>query len=222
MTAPQGPPQGHNATPGAQPLPQQPINATQQVNPPHQIQFSGAGNQIVAGAPPHGVRPQMMRMAGPGVPAQGILAPNTPGFAPRMQRPGPPHWQQQQHPLPPKHPQEITLQQRGAPQPSGPILSTGPSPMGAGSGPLPVAGPSGGGAHPAFVRQDSTPPPPPAALNMTPPPQPPDNPQTEEDRQKVMRYETWLTQQENDINKRLKYYEMEIAKIRKQKKVRVT
>ena len=37
-----------------------------------------------------------------------------------------------------------------------------------------------------------------------------------------MRYETWLTQQENDINKRLKYYEMEIAKIRKQKKVRVT
>ena len=168
---------------------------------------------------------------GPGVPAQGILPPNAPGFPPRMRRPGPPQWQlqqqqqqqqQQQHPvpIPPKHPQEITLQQRGPPQPQGPMLSGGPSPMGAGSGPLPVAGPSGGGSHPALARQESTPPPPPAALNMTPPPQPPDNPQTEEDRQKVMRYEMWLTQQENDINKRLKYYEMEIAKIRKQKKVR--
>ena len=93
--------------------------------------------------------------------------------------------------------------------------------MGAGSGPpLPLAGPSGGGGHPALATQESTPPPPPVALNMTPPPQPPDNPQTEEDRQKVMRYEMWLIQQENDINKRLKYYEMEIAKIRKQKKVR--
>merc|ERR1719367_2696046 len=120
------------------------MNAPQQVHQQQQIQYGNAGNQLVTGVPPHGVRPQMMRMAGQGIPPQGILPPNAPGFPPRMRRPGPPQWQQQQHPLPPKHPQEITLQQRGPPQPpQGPMLSGGPSPMGAGSGPLPVAGPSG-------------------------------------------------------------------------------
>jgi hypothetical protein len=82
------------------------------------------------------------------------------------------------------------------------------------SGPIPSG-------HPALVRQEPTPTPPPEPLNMSPPPMPPDNPQTEEDRQKVARYEMWLSQQEDDINKRLKYYELEIAKLRKQRKVRI-
>ena len=34
------------------------------------------------------------------------------------------------------------------------------------------------------------------------------------------RYEQWLEQQETNINNQLKYYETEIAKLRKQKKVR--
>ena len=33
------------------------------------------------------------------------------------------------------------------------------------------------------------------------------------------RYEQWLEQQEANINNQLKYYETEIAKLRKQKKV---
>lgn len=37
----------------------------------------------------------------------------------------------------------------------------------------------------------------------------------------VMRYEHWLQQQDNAINQQLKYYEAEIAKIRKQRKVLV-
>jgi histone-lysine N-methyltransferase MLL3 len=62
----------------------------------------------------------------------------------------------------------------------------------------------------------STPPPP---MNNAPaPPAPPENPQTEEDRIKVARYEQWLEQQEASINNQLKYYETEIAKLRKQKK----
>ncbi len=73
--------------------------------------------------------------------------------------------------------------------------------------------------HPAFARQEPTPPPPPAPLSITPPPLPPDNPQTEEDRQKVARYEQWLTQQEKQINEQLQYCEKEISKLRRQKKV---
>ena len=74
--------------------------------------------------------------------------------------------------------------------------------------------------HPALARPEppSVPPPPPIQ-NSTPPPAPPDNPQTEEDKQKAARYEHWLSKQEADINTQLSYYEKEIAKLRKSKKV---
>ena len=77
--------------------------------------------------------------------------------------------------------------------------------------------------HPALQpQQPPAVPPPPPLQNTTPPPLPPDNPQTDEDRQKAARYEHWLSQQEQDINTQLQYYEKEIAKLRKQKKVSQT
>jgi hypothetical protein len=58
-------------------------------------------------------------------------------------------------------------------------------------------------------------------LQTTPaPPAPPDNPQNEEERRQVHRYEQWLVQQDGAINQQLKYYESEIGKLRKQRKVR--
>jgi hypothetical protein len=57
-------------------------------------------------------------------------------------------------------------------------------------------------------------------LQTTPaPPAPPDNPQNEEERRQVHRYEQWLVQQDGAINQQLKYYESEIGKLRKQRKV---
>jgi len=50
---------------------------------------------------------------------------------------------------------------------------------------------------------------------MTPPPE---NPQTDEDRAKVSRYEKWLGDQESAINQHLRYYETEISKLRKLRK----
>ena len=74
--------------------------------------------------------------------------------------------------------------------------------------------------HPALMRPgDSGSPPPPPPLTDSPPPAPPDNPVTEEDRQKVVRYEQYLAHQEQEINMRLKYYEDKISKLRKNKKV---
>ena len=64
-------------------------------------------------------------------------------------------------------------------------------------------------------------PPGPTIANIPPPPSPPDNPQTEEERRQVGRYEAWLVQQESFINQQLKYYETEITKLRKQRKVSV-
>ena len=90
-----------------------------------------------------------------------------------------------------RHPQEVTLQQRG-PQMAvqGEMLQPGAE----------------------------TRPPPPPALNIPPPPAPPDNPQTDEERKQVIRYEQWLMQQDNNIKEQLKYYETEITKLRKQRK----
>ena len=59
-------------------------------------------------------------------------------------------------------------------------------------------------------------------LQTTPaPPAPPENPQNEEERRQVHRYEQWLLQQDGAINQQLKYYESEIGKLRKQRKVRI-
>ena len=51
---------------------------------------------------------------------------------------------------------------------------------------------------------------------MTPPPE---NPANEEDKNKVLQYEKWLGDQESAINQHLKYYETEISKLRKLRKV---
>jgi len=48
---------------------------------------------------------------------------------------------------------------------------------------------------------------------------PPENPQSEDDKQKAVRYESWLEQEDENINSQLKHYETEIAKLRKQRKV---
>lgn len=140
-----------------------------------------------------------------GVPAQGLLPPNA-QYQPRMRQRAPgPAWQQ------PRHPQEVTLQQRGAPMPPGVLMQPGG-----------VMQPSTSGVpqqHPALARQEPTPPPPPPPLAMTPPPPPPDNPVTEEDRMKVARYESWLKQQEQSISAQQNYYEKEISKLRKTRKV---
>ncbi len=163
-------------------------------------------SNLPPGAAAHpGMRPRMMRPpnlppGAAGIPAQGIL-PNNPSYPGQQgMRPG----GQPGAPWQPRHPQEITLQQRG---PMGGI----PPVMGMGQpGPQP---------HPVMMRQESTPPPPPA-INMTPPPQPPDNPQTEEDRQKVVTYEKWINDQNVAIKRQLDYYETEIGKLRKTKKVK--
>jgi len=214
------PPPTQTQQPNAQPMPVASTAAPQQVHvnlppgaaPPNIIRARmprppgppGPG-AIVVGAvqQPRGPHPQQTPPVG-GLPAQGLLPPNA-AFNPRMQRPGP-SWQ-------PRHPQEITLQQRGpqanmmpGPPPGviAPNLATGQT----------VAG------HPALSQQEPPAPPPPQPLNVSPPPLPPDNPQTEEDRVKVQRYEEWLSQQEQNITQQLQYYEKEISRLRKQKKVR--
>ena len=79
--------------------------------------------------------------------------------------------------------------------------------------------PMGDPQHPALMRQDPTPPPPPPPLNTKPMTPPPENPQTDEEKAKVVMYEKWLMQQEQAINQHLRYYETEISKLRKQRKV---
>ena len=116
---------------------------------------------------------------------------------------------------PPRHPQEVTLQQRGPIGPGGP---GGPPQMIGMRGPNP-GGPPRMDQHPALMRQEPTPPPPPPQLNTKPMTPPPDNPQTPEDKAKVQRYEQWLEQHTEDINTHLCYYETEISKLRKQRKV---
>ena len=75
------------------------------------------------------------------------------------------------------------------------------------------------GPHPALVRPEMATPSPPEPMTLTPPPTPPENIQSDEDRQKLFEYEQWLTRQEAIFNEHLQYYEKEISKYRKTKKV---
>ena len=110
-----------------------------------------------------------------------------------------------------RHPQEVTLQQRGpmgGPMPQGVMGLRGPGPV-----------PQRMEQHPALMRQDSNSqpaPPPLRTKSMTPPPE---NPQTDEEKAKVVHYEKWLESQEQAINQHLRYYETEISKLRKLRKV---
>lgn len=56
--------------------------------------------------------------------------------------------------------------------------------------------------------------------NLTPAPTvPPENIVTEQDRHQQITYETWLNSQNNQLSNQLKYYEEEIGKLRKSRKV---
>ena len=91
-------------------------------------------------------------------------------------------------------------------------------PMG---GPPPqVIGMRGPGPQRMPMGQHLTPPPAPPPLNQRGMSPPPENPQTDEDKAKVVRYEQWLNQHHEEINSHLAYYETEISKLRKQRKVR--
>merc|ERR1711997_869003 len=68
------------------------------------------------------------------------------------------------------------------------------------------------------MRPDANSIPPPPPLNTKPMTPPPENPQTDEDKAKVSRYEKWLGDQESAINQHLRYYETEISKLRKLRK----
>ena len=60
---------------------------------------------------------------------------------------------------------------------------------------------------------------PPPFVSLPTPPVPPDNPTTDEEKEKLAKYETWLSAQEKGIQTQLQFYETEIAKLRKQRKV---
>lgn len=174
-----------------------------------------------AGGPRPVLRPQLpggphTRLRGPMPPGgHHQMMPQNPNFPGHIRRAGP-AWQ-------PRHPQEVTLQQRGPVggqhiPPGAMSLPVGAAPPGLSTG----MGPSGQiDPHPALMRPQGDPssPPPPPPLTDSPPPAPPDNPVTEEDRMKVARYEQYLSHQEQEINLRLKYYEDKISKLRKTKKV---
>lgn len=56
---------------------------------------------------------------------------------------------------------------------------------------------------------------------LQPPPVPPDIISTEQDRQTAIEYETWLNNQNVILQKQLKYYETEVQKLRKVRKVSI-
>lgn len=71
---------------------------------------------------------------------------------------------------------------------------------------------------------ENPPPPPPRvppfnAPILQPPPLPPDNITTEKDRQIAVEYENWLNHQNQVLQQQLKYYESEVQKLRKVRKV---
>ena len=53
------------------------------------------------------------------------------------------------------------------------------------------------------------------------PPPPPDIIATDADRQTQLHYESWLTNQNHIVTQQLKYYETEVQKLRKIRKVRI-
>ena len=60
---------------------------------------------------------------------------------------------------------------------------------------------------------------PPPFVSLPTPPVPPDNPTTDEEKEKLANYEKWLSDQEKGIQTQLQFYETEITKLRKQRKV---
>lgn len=59
--------------------------------------------------------------------------------------------------------------------------------------------------------------------NLIPaPPIPPENIVTEQDKQAQMLYEQWLNHQNNVLSQQLRYYETEVQKLRKSRKVRMS
>ena len=57
------------------------------------------------------------------------------------------------------------------------------------------------------------------APHLPAPPLPPENITTEQDRQTQMHYEQWLNHQNQIVTSQLKYYETEVSKLRKMRKV---
>lgn len=53
------------------------------------------------------------------------------------------------------------------------------------------------------------------------PPTPPDVISNEQDRQTQLQYEHWLNNQSQVLNEQLQYYETEVLKLRKMKKVKL-
>ena len=62
------------------------------------------------------------------------------------------------------------------------------------------------------------------AMNIVgpPPPAPPENIVTEADRQAQVQYETWLRTTNVAVSQQIRYFETEVQKLRKIRKVRVT
>lgn len=54
---------------------------------------------------------------------------------------------------------------------------------------------------------------------MPAPPIPPENIATEQDKQAQLLYEQWLTHQNNVLSQQLQFYETEVQKLRKSRKV---
>ena len=61
-----------------------------------------------------------------------------------------------------------------------------------------------------------------SAQRMSQPPLPPDNIVTEADRQAHLAYDNWLNHENQVLTEQLKYYETEVHKLRKARKVLVT
>jgi hypothetical protein len=57
------------------------------------------------------------------------------------------------------------------------------------------------------------------APHLPAPPLPPENITTEQDRQTQLHYEQWLSHQNQIVSSQLKYYETEVSKLRKMRKV---
>jgi histone-lysine N-methyltransferase MLL3 len=58
-----------------------------------------------------------------------------------------------------------------------------------------------------------------SAPHLPAPPLPPENIMTEQDRQTQIHYEQWLNHQNQIVSSQLKYYETEVSKLRKIRKV---